>query len=312
MLWRTPRNTPITCWPLRATACGKRFRPGIWRRSWKFTPRDKRAPFFTAPGNQRGNAGVVGSDGRIRHRKLGSDRQTARMSWQYFIDLLRWEMASGAVGSLLTRLAVAGVLRGLVGLEREFKHRAAGLRTNLFICFGAAMFTLLSERLAGVPSDAARIAAQIIPGIGFIGAGSILHTRGLTTGLTTAATLFVVASVGMAAGGGLYLTAMFGTGLVLVALFVLGHLEESFNIKLLLSSYEVSGASVEEITNEVNRILEGRHRMMQNMLSGNTGQHIRMQFDVEGCHREQKELLQQLKASAVLRGVTSLGRVDHE
>jgi len=108
------------------------------------------------------------------------------------------------------------------------------------------------------------------------------------------------------------LTAMFGTGLVLVALFVLGHLEESFNIKLLLSSYEVSGASVEEITNEVNRILEGHHRMMQNMLSGNTGQHIRMQFDVEGCHREQKELLQQLKASAVLRGVTSLGRVDHE
>ena len=234
------------------------------------------------------------------------------MNWQHFVDLLRWEMASGAVGSSLTRLIVAAILGGLIGLEREFKHRAAGLRTNMFICFGAAMFTLLSERLAGVPSDSARIAAQIIPGIGFIGAGSILHTRGLTTGLTTAATLFVVASVGMAAGGGLYLTAMFGTGLVLVALFVLGHLEESFNIKLLLSSYEVSGASVEEITNEVNRILEGHHRMMQNMLSGNTGQHIRMQFDVEGCHREQKELLQQLKASAVLRGVTSLGRVDRE
>ena len=234
------------------------------------------------------------------------------MNWQHFVDLLRWEMASGAVGSSLTRLIVAAILGGLIGLEREVKHRAAGLRTNMFICFGAAMFTLLSERLAGVPSDSARIAAQIIPGIGFIGAGSILHTRGLTTGLTTAATLFVVASVGMAAGGGLYLTAMFGTGLVLVALFVLGHLEESFNIKLLMSSYEVSGASVEEITNEVNRILEGHHRMMQNMLSGNTGQHIRMQFDVEGCHREQKELLQQLKASAVLRGVTSLGRVDRE
>ena len=79
------------------------------------------------------------------------------------------------------------------------------------------------EGLAGVPSDAARIAAQIIPGIGFIGAGSIIHTRGLTTGLTTAATIFVVASVGMAAGGGLYLTAIFATGLVLAALFLLGH-----------------------------------------------------------------------------------------
>ncbi len=234
------------------------------------------------------------------------------MTWQHFIDLLHGEMASGAVGSSLVRLIAAAILGGLIGLEREFRHRAAGLRTNLFICFGAAMFTLLSERLAGVPSDAARIAAQIIPGIGFIGAGSILHMRGLTTGLTTAATLFVVASVGMAAGGGLYLTAIFATGLVLLALFLLGHAEETLNIKLLMSSYEVTGVSLDEITNEVNRILESHHRMMQNMLSANTGEHIRMQFDVEGCNREQKQLFQQLKASTLLLGVTSLGQVDHE
>ena len=234
------------------------------------------------------------------------------MSWQHFVEILRGEMASGAVGSSLTRLVLAAMLGGLIGLEREFKHRAAGLRTNLFICFGAAMFTVLSERLAGVPSDAARIAAQIIPGIGFIGAGSILHTRGLTTGLTTAATLFVVASVGMAAGGGLYLTAIFATGLVLGGLFFLGHVEETFNLKLLMTSYEVTGASVEEIGNEVNRILESHHRLMQNVATGNTGQHVRLQFDVEGCNREQKELLQRLKGSTILRGVTSLGPVDHE
>jgi putative Mg2+ transporter-C (MgtC) family protein len=234
------------------------------------------------------------------------------MNWQHFVEILRMEMASGAVGNSLTRLVLAAMLGGLIGLEREFKHRAAGLRTNMFICFGAAMFTLLSERLAGVPSDAARIAAQIIPGIGFIGAGSILHTRGLTTGLTTAATLFVVASVGMAAGGGLYLTAIFATGLVWGALFFLGHVEETFNLKLLMTSYEVTGASVEEIGNEVNRILESHHRLMQNVATGNTGQHVRLQFDVEGCNREQKELLQRLKGSTILRGVTSLGRVDHE
>ena len=234
------------------------------------------------------------------------------MNWQHFVDLLRGEMASGIVGSSISRLILAAILGGLIGLEREFKHRAAGLRTNMFICFGAAMFTLLSQGLAGVPSDSARIAAQIIPGIGFIGAGSILHMRGLTTGLTTAATLFVVASVGMAAGGGLYLTAMFATGLVILALFALGHFEETFNIKLLMSSYEVTGASVEEISNEVNRILESHHRMMQNTLSGNTGQHVRLQFDVEGCNHEQKQLLQQLKASTILGSVTSLGRVDHE
>jgi uncharacterized membrane protein YhiD involved in acid resistance len=166
------------------------------------------------------------------------------MNWHHFVDLIRGEMASGIVSSSIVRVLMAAILGGLIGLEREWKHRAAGLRTNMFICFGAAMFTLLSERLAGVPSDAARIAAQIIPGIGFIGAGSIIHNRGLTTGLTSAATIFVVASIGMAAGGGLYLTAIFATGLVLLSLYLLGQIEETFNLKLLTSSYEVTGAVI--------------------------------------------------------------------
>ena len=91
----------------------------------------------------------------------------------------------------------------MIGLEREQKRKAAGLRTNMFICFGAAMFTVLSDKLAaGFGGDHTRIAAQIIPGIGFIGAGSILHSKGGVSGLTTAATMFVVASIGMAAGEG--------------------------------------------------------------------------------------------------------------
>ena len=234
------------------------------------------------------------------------------MNWQHFVQRIHGEIASGIVASSLTRLLLAAVLGGVIGLEREWRHRAAGLRTNMFICFGAAMFTLLSQQLAGVPSDSARIAAQIIPGIGFIGAGSILHTRGLTTGLTSAATLFVVASVGMAAGGGLYATALFATGLVLLALFFLGHAEETFNLKLLMSSYEVTGSSIEEISQEVTRILESHHRLMMNVVTGNTGRHIRLQFDVEGCKREQRELLQHLKASAVLGSAVALGQVERE
>ena len=234
------------------------------------------------------------------------------MNWQHIGDLLRGEMASGIVAKSLARLVLAALLGGIIGLERELKHRPAGLRTNMFICFGAALFTLLSRTLAAEPSDYTRIAAQIIPGIGFIGAGSILHTRGLTTGLTTAATLFVVASVGMATGGGLYLTAIFATGVVLIALFSLGHLERTFNLKTLLTSYEVTGGSVEEITQEVNRILEQRHRMMQNVLSGNTGHHVRLQFDVAGCNRDQNEFLLELKASTVLGRVSSLGPVELE
>ena len=108
-------------------------------------------------------------------------------------------------------------------------------------------------------------------GIGFIGAGSILHMRGLTTGLTTAATLFVVASVGMATGGGLFLTAFFATVVIVVALIALGHLEQTFSLKLLMMTYEATGSSVEQVSQEVNRILERAHRMMLNVLSGYTG-----------------------------------------
>jgi putative Mg2+ transporter-C (MgtC) family protein len=234
------------------------------------------------------------------------------MHWQHIFDLLRGEMAGGFVATSISRLVLAAILGGLIGLERELKHRPAGLRTNIFICFGAALFTVLSRGLAAEPADYTRIAAQIIPGIGFIGAGSILHTRGLTSGLTTAATLFVVASVGMAAGGGLYVTAVFATVGVLITLFALGHLERTFNLKTLLNTYEVTGVSLEEISLEVNRILEHKHRIMQNVVSGNTSQHIRVQFDVAGCNRDQKELLRELKASAVLGSVASLGPVELE
>src|SRR5580704_4768433 len=247
---------------------------------------------------------------RTPRKSLGK-RARVGMSWLHFIELLHLEWTRGVVVSSLLRLLLAALLGGVIGLEREFKHRAAGLRTNMFICFGSALFTLLSAQLAGVP-DAARIAAQIIPGIGFIGAGSILHTRGLTTGLTSAATLFVVASVGMAAGGGLYVTATFATAMVLAAQFLLGHLEETFNLKLLVTGYEVTGSSVDVVGNEVNRILETQKRLMQNVGSGSTGQHVRLQFDVEGCNREQQELLHQLQRSTVLRSAVSLGRMERE
>src|SRR5246127_5903739 len=134
------------------------------------------------------------------------------------LGLLRSEMGTGLSSTIMPLLGAA-ILGGIIGLERQLRHKPAGLRTNLFICFGAAMFTVLSNQLAGsMGGDHTRVAAQIIPGIGFIGAGTILHARGFVVGLTTAATLFVVASVGMGAGGGLYITAVFATGLILIAL----------------------------------------------------------------------------------------------
>jgi len=159
------------------------------------------------------------------------------------------------LSSTIARLAVAAILGGIIGIERQFRHKPAGLRTNMLMCFGSAMFTVLSGQLAGsFGGDHTRIAAQIIPGIGFIGAGSILHARGSIVGLTSAATIFVVAGVGMAAGGGLYLTAIFATGVILIALAVLGRLERRFALKSVLMTYEVTGSDAESILIESNRI----------------------------------------------------------
>src|SRR5215472_10193799 len=165
---------------------------------------------------------------------------------------------SGPISETLLRLFVAAVLGGIIGLERQFKHRPAGLRTNMFICFGAALFTILSiELAAGVQSERTRIAAQIIPGIGFIGAGAILRDKGSISGLTTAATIFVVASIGMACGGGFYLLAVFAAGLILLGLLALGWLEERFNLKDVAMNYSIlTGKTSEEIVNEVSEIVD--------------------------------------------------------
>jgi putative Mg2+ transporter-C (MgtC) family protein len=230
----------------------------------------------------------------------------------HIFDLFRHEM--GIVSSSMARLILAMILGGLIGLEREFKHRPAGLRTNIFICLGAAMFTLLSDALAAEHlGDHTRIAAQIIPGIGFIGAGSILHQRGdLITGLTSAATMFVVASVGMAVGGGLYLTATFATALILLCLFLLGRAEETFSLKLSVYTYEVTGQNADGMRLEVNRILETIHSLMQNAQLAATPQHTRLQFDVEGTRREQQTVLHGLLQSPVFETAISLGPVQTE
>jgi putative Mg2+ transporter-C (MgtC) family protein len=229
------------------------------------------------------------------------------------VGMLRSEMST-VVRLSMARLILAAILGGVIGLERELKHRAAGLRTNMFICLGSAMFTILSDQLAGEQTgDHTRVAAQIIAGIGFIGAGSILRGRGeLVTGLTTAATLFIVASIGMAVGGGLYLTAIFATALVVVVLLVLGGMERQLNLKLLLYTYEVTGQQTDEITTEVNRLLEKIHALMRNVQVAPTREHVRVQFDLAGTRKQQEEALRSLQQSGLLRTVASLGPVETE
>src|SRR5205814_6185479 len=125
------------------------------------------------------------------------------------------------------RLILAALLGGVIGLEREMRDKPAGLRTNIMICVGSTLFMSLSTQVAKVlGGDPTRIAAQIISGIGFLGAGAVLHSHGFVLGLTTAATIWVVAGVGMALGSGMYWTAVFATAMSLVTLYFLSFVED--------------------------------------------------------------------------------------
>jgi putative Mg2+ transporter-C (MgtC) family protein len=217
------------------------------------------------------------------------------------------------LGANLFRVGLAAILGASIGLERELKHKPAGLRTNMFICLGAAMFTVLSAELAGeFTGDHTRVAAQIIPGIGFIGAGSILHSRGSVQGITTAATLFVVASVGMASGGGMYLTAICSTILILLSLVGLGALETKFNLKPVPTLYEVYGENADELTNSINEVLEDMHHVMESVQVSKSNSHYRMQFVVTNTLSERQRLLSTLQALSCVTRVNTFSAPERE
>lgn len=128
---------------------------------------------------------------------------------------------------LVQRLLTAALLGAIIGFERELRQKTAGLRTNILIAIGSALFTLMSYELSGDGNgaDPGRVAAQIVTGIGFLGAGAIMRTDAGIQGLTTAATVWVNAAVGVAAGGGEYHLAFIATAVTMAVLLVLQPVE---------------------------------------------------------------------------------------
>ena len=120
---------------------------------------------------------------------------------------------------LITRLVIAGLLGGIIGVEREFRAKEAGVRTHFIVALGSALFMIISQfAFEGKPHDAARVAAQVVSGIGFIGAGVIIFQRNVIRGVTTAAGLWVAAAIGMACGDGMYSVALAATLLTVLCL----------------------------------------------------------------------------------------------
>lgn len=190
------------------------------------------------------------------------------------------------------RLILAAVLGGIVGLEREIRHKPAGLRTQMFICMGSALFTILSDELAGKYGigDHTRIAAQIIPGIGFLGAGAILRERGTVIGLTTAATIFVVASMGMAAGGGLYWTSIFACLVIVMLLVVVGWLENFFSLKTRRMAFRITVQNLEATMSTANAAFAEAEVPVQHFQVLHVGQDFLMEFEADVSLHQQKRL----------------------
>ena len=143
-----------------------------------------------------------------------------------------WRHIGPVILPFLLRCGIAAVCGAMIGLERELKHKPAGFRTNILICVGSAMYMAIGmllirqDSVSGV--DPTRIAAQVVTGIGFLGAGCIIQQGARITGLTSAATIWVVAAIGLVAGAGFPLLAFISSVMVLVTLAVLGPIEERF------------------------------------------------------------------------------------
>lgn len=199
------------------------------------------------------------------------------------------------------RLLLACLLGGFIGLEREAKGKASGVRTNLLICMGAAFFTLLSAVLAGDTNpDKGRVASNIVQGIGFLGAGLILHNRSRVSGLTSAASVWVVASIGMACGAGLYGAATVAAFIVIVALELVGFLEGRANIKSYSMIYEARGHDPTLMNQSILDAMDKAGERLKGVESDAIGDLQRLSFTLTATSKRHQQLRRTLEAEPAI------------
>ncbi len=227
----------------------------------------------------------------------------------HFGELEQMLMASGVA----ERLLVACVLGSVIGIEREYGRRSLGWRTNLLICCGCAMFTYLSAVLAGDSSpNKGQVASNIVQGIGFLGAGLILHNRNRVSGLTNAATVFAVASIGMACGAGLFVPAVLATVIVLLALVFIGLFETRWNIKPVSLIYEIRSGNLDAVELAVLQALDRYGIRLAEMQRDAIAQIQRVTFPVLATHREHLQLEASLRSDAAVDRLLTFHDLEDE
>ena len=192
---------------------------------------------------------------------------------------------------LMLQLGLASLLGGAIGLERELGGKPAGLRTNILICIGSVLYTHLSIAMVGGATDPTRVAGQIVTGVGFIGAGTILHARGAVVGLTSAATIWVVAAIGVALGSGFYLEGIGTTLVVLAVLAGLGRAEKLVQRKSMRSMINVHARPGPTVLEDLETLVRRAGVDVIGVASRQENVDLVIEFDTRGSKRLHDQLM---------------------
>ncbi len=185
---------------------------------------------------------------------------------------------------IIIKLALAALFGACIGIERELKHKPMGLRTNVLIAMtGSLVMIMASEmtRLTGSDSNSApRLAAAVIQGLGFLGAGTIIHVRSSVTGLTTAAVLLLVAGIGLATGAGAWVLAIAATAITLLVLTTFGALERALHTKCQSVNYSLKTNDPVRLLVEINQVLDAHKVQLHGFEVKSDGDGQRVDFAV--------------------------------
>jgi len=204
------------------------------------------------------------------------------------------------LGTVLGKLFIAAILGGVIGWERHRRGRPAGLRTHLLVCIGVTLMMLVSEHIfvqyqshghnSILRVDPARIAAQVVTGIGFLGAGTIMRSKASIRGLTTAASLWVVAGIGLAVGSGFILPAIFTTAIA-IAILTLNSLVEKKMKRNKYRSIKMLIAGQGHFLDEITQILKKHSVKLKNYKFKKNIEKDEIEYDLDVMYRDEKKLL---------------------
>ena len=192
---------------------------------------------------------------------------------------------------LMLQVGLATVLGGAIGLERELGGKPAGLRTNILICIGSVLYTHLSIAMVGGTADPTRVAGQIVTGVGFIGAGTILHARGAVVGLTSAATIWVVAAIGVALGSGFYLEGIGTTLVVLAVLAGLGRVEKLVERQSMRSRISIHARPGPTVLEDLEGLVRRAGLELSAVSSRQENVDLVIDFDIRGSKRLHDQII---------------------